>query len=62
MTHAKHAQLNAAIRCIRDYCKEQLSLCTECSFWKQTVKANAMGTHDCMFNDRLPEDWEELPK
>lgn len=60
MTISKRAQLNESIKRIRDFCKEQLSLCDECPFWKQTVKANAMGTHDCMFNDRLPEDWEGL--
>ena len=59
----KYHQLNAAIRTIRDFCNlEGVECSTSCPFWKETMNLKTMGAMDCMFNDRLPEDWEELPK
>lgn len=58
----KYHQLNAAIRTIRDFCNSICEDCTDCPFWKDTMNLQAIGSKDCMFNDRIPEDWEELPK
>lgn len=59
----KYYRLNESIHTIRDFCiKEFNSSCAGCPFWKETMSLKAMGTKDCMFNDRLPEDWDELPK
>lgn len=59
----KYHQLNASIRTIRDFCNSRpYGECTDCPFWTETMNLKAMGSRDCMFNDRIPEDWEELPK
>ena len=58
----KYHQLNASIRTIREFCTKNYNDCSDCPFWKDTMNLKAMGTRDCMFNDRLPEDWDELPK
>ena len=58
----KYYQLNSAIRTIRDFCSRIYNDCIDCPFWKETMSLKAMGSKNCMFNDRLPEDWEELPK
>ena len=54
----KYYQLNASIRTIREFCTKYYGDCSDCQFWRLMP----IGSHDCMFNHTLPEDWKELSK